>query len=55
LLTLSIVSLRFRFPFSMVLVYPFTISLFLVTPLGSLVLTSLGKTEWKGRVLVHSG
>lgn len=53
-LTLSIVYLRFRFPFVMVLLYPFTVSLFLLTALGSLVLTKLGRTQWKGRVLAHA-
>jgi chlorobactene glucosyltransferase len=50
-ITLSITYARFRFPLRMILLYPFSITVFLATALASMILTSLGRTEWKGRVL----
>jgi chlorobactene glucosyltransferase len=51
LLSLGIVSTRFRFPPVMVVLYPLTMVLFLAAALGSLIMTRRGRTEWKGRAL----
>jgi len=50
-LSLGIVTRRFRFPAVMVILYPLTMVLFLAAALGSLVLTRRGRTVWKGRAL----
>jgi chlorobactene glucosyltransferase len=44
---------RFRFPLYLAVLYPITISLWLLVVLRSLVLTMRGQTTWKGRDLVH--
>jgi chlorobactene glucosyltransferase len=54
LATFTIVYLKFNYPFHMIFVYPLNILLFLCIALGSLVLTSQGRTQWKGRALDYS-
>lgn len=53
--TLFIVYTRFRFPISMILLYPLSITVFLATALASMIMSGLGKTVWKGRTLELGG
>jgi chlorobactene glucosyltransferase len=44
---------RFRFPLYLAVLYPVTITLWLLVVIRSLVLTMRGQTTWKGRDLIR--
>jgi chlorobactene glucosyltransferase len=44
---------RFRFPLYLAVLYPITITLWLLVVIRSLVLTMRGQTTWKGRDLIR--
>jgi chlorobactene glucosyltransferase len=53
LLLWSIALRRFRFPLYLAVLYPITITLWLLVVIRSLVLTMRGQTTWKGRDLIR--